>query len=815
MLRCLKGKTEARMRTLRQILACLVLAFLPTILSAAQEIHISANQVDAFLKNSLDKYADKDSRAWGARLYRLLAANHDADETARALAKDDRLPVKVETNLISLWMKHTQLRNTRERSQSPDVYASKVSQLKQQSIAAVRASGNATLVIQFVAGILSSYIYGRCELDSFEALIADNSDPLNVGLTAAQETQCTPWWLALHARFPSNMAIRATLSAKDRELSLGDRLALLEGLNSPAQRMQQWRASLMMDYVSDLWDGGLIEDGLAAFDSAAEADRRIALSDAPLAQSFTVDGVYFQARNPEQRGDFRLDYVAALYLAGHVDSARKAFDALPYTQELRSRWDCIGHPVKREANQTKDRCDLANSVIARRWQFIESTFNHSEQDPYLLIEGGPSVGGDSAMWTEFARRRLTGDNYKWLRQHIAETWVGFQRYAGPPERDALVSQYLDKDVRLKSAAYDRRIQSAIASWNVPVNSDRAIFQRQAATPPPLPSGFRELPLPAALRTVRSEKEPKPEWPNGMSRLPQGFSPVRVERGTSMTVAVSVSQNLDPVGEVSRGAYWIHLSHDGGVTWRESLYTGLPEYFPYVVTPTSKMPLLSGDLLTLEVAVQELDTGSITYPPVALRSKRRASDLYLEIPIASLQSDRDGDGLTDIVEEHLLLNPDNPDSDGDGVPDGLDPLPNVKNAGSGGGDALRYILQHIFNLPEGAIIEPVDRALDPASMLDRKFAEEPGLLRPLLVHGTPEEFAGVRLATSVLVYSDAQVAELLAHSPDFHALSLTPVVFNRAHDRGYVTWDRGWTGGTLRVIREKKSWRVEVMGSWIT
>ena len=41
---------------------------------------------------------------------------------------------------------------------------------------------------------------------------------------------------------------------------------------------------------------------------------------------------------------------------------------------------------------------------------------------------------------------------------------------------------------------------------------------------------------------------------------------------------------------------------------------------------------------------------------------------MEIPIAALRSDRDKDGITDILEEHLLLNPDNADSDGDGIDD---------------------------------------------------------------------------------------------------------------------------------------------------
>ena len=47
-------------------------------------------------------------------------------------------------------------------------------------------------------------------------------------------------------------------------------------------------------------------------------------------------------------------------------------------------------------------------------------------------------------------------------------------------------------------------------------------------------------------------------------------------------------------------------------------------------------------------------------------------LLLTIDIATLQRDSDSDGLTDIIEKkYYYTNPNNPDTDGDGVPDNLD------------------------------------------------------------------------------------------------------------------------------------------------
>ncbi|HVT57382.1 MAG TPA: PQQ-binding-like beta-propeller repeat protein [Thermoanaerobaculia bacterium] len=46
-------------------------------------------------------------------------------------------------------------------------------------------------------------------------------------------------------------------------------------------------------------------------------------------------------------------------------------------------------------------------------------------------------------------------------------------------------------------------------------------------------------------------------------------------------------------------------------------------------------------------------------------------------LAQLDADSDGDGLSDLVEQRLRLDPHNQDSDGDGLPDAEDPAPNAR------------------------------------------------------------------------------------------------------------------------------------------
>ena len=70
--------------------------------------------------------------------------------------------------------------------------------------------------------------------------------------------------------------------------------------------------------------------------------------------------------------------------------------------------------------------------------------------------------------------------------------------------------------------------------------------------------------------------------------------------------------------------YIVLSDDNGRSWQPPLYTGLAERFPYVVRPASALPLRKGDTIQLDVVIAEIDTATISYPPVGLRTNSPGS-----------------------------------------------------------------------------------------------------------------------------------------------------------------------------------------------
>jgi hypothetical protein len=270
----------------------------------------------------------------------------------------------------------------------------------------------------------------------------------------------------------------------------------------------------------------------------------------------------------DRSNDFRIEYVAALYVSGRARQAAAEFERLPYTRELRSLRNCSeANRLPVPENRATDPCAATASQVGAKWQLLESLLNRRNEDPYLLIEGGGSVSSESALWIETKRRLFTGENYAGLHRMLAERWVRYTLAAPRPEIAAVEVRFMSSELLKSGDTYEKKMRAVAARWNVNEAFDRPAAGRIAATPPALPAGFREFLLPEQFRTGAAEQRQRSRWPADMAPLPMGFSFVRFERGTLFTVAISLSQNLDPVGEVSQGGYWVHLSRDNGVIAR--------------------------------------------------------------------------------------------------------------------------------------------------------------------------------------------------------------------------------------------------------
>lgn len=299
-----------------------------------------------------------------------------------------------------------------------------------------------------------------------------------------------------------------------------------------------------------------------------------------------------------------------------------------------------------------------------------------------------------------------------------------------------------------------------------------------------------------------------------------YAVVRLDESANERLLIYRDSTYDLPGETGAYGLWFNRSVDG--VWGEPVYLGLQENFPYVVIPNSELPLLDGDKLQIEVRVREIDPGSITFPPVGLRLKREEDGVVLTASLAELTRDDDADGLPDLVERRLNLDATNPDIDGDGVPDGTDPLPQVarNRAAPPARMALAHaILKQVMGYDAAALVVPVSA---PGESLDDMVVSAigrppvPASFDTFIVGGDPTLFAGLDLPFRLLVYTPEALRALSERGAPFYPPTVT-IYSSLDGRRHYVVWSASWVGGSFIAVCNDgaAACEIEERTSWIT
>jgi len=366
-------------------------------------------------------------------------------------------------------------------------------------------------------------------------------------------------------------------------------------------------------------------------------------------------------------------------------------------------------------------------------------------------------------------------------------------------------------------ALARQLSAEAAAVAADDSASAIITHRLAAAPLNV---FSEKQLPASVTPWDPSKAERERLEKSFEKwnLP-GFWPVRVEVDGTTVIAIGLSQDYDPAGEVSGGGYWIVRSKDAGKTWGRGLYTGLRPMQPYVIRSFSHLPLASGDRLRIEVDVRELDTDKITFPPIERSFKRERSGLFLDVAWADLERDSDADGLTDLAEERLMTDPQAKDSDGDGLPDGVDPLPQIPASGraSARTQAIAPVLRDAADKSARPIFtgDPGGQGTASPGLDDMRT-----LAAPLTSEATMflvadrQAFAGLSLGRRIVVLT-AEESELAQKRFGAHYPGTFRLYVDHAGTRGLAIWNESWRGMTIQLRNEGGVWRGTMMSSWIT
>lgn len=270
------------------------------------------------------------------------------------------------------------------------------------------------------------------------------------------------------------------------------------------------------------------------------------------------------------------------------------------------------------------------------------------------------------------------------------------------------------------------------------------------------------------------------------RLPRGFWPWRSERVGSRLVVLALSQRLDPVGEVSPGGYWLLISKNDGGSWQQ-VYLGLGDHRPFHALTLASVPLLDvKGVVRVVVDDAPLREATITFPPVAKQATTVRSGVVLEASLSALTKDSDGDQLTDLVEERLLLDPMRKDTDGDGVPDGADATPRLDD---------RLPATPLAEMYNAFFEHQRSEANDPSDVRPRKADLED----VTFVIGASGELAGLRPLSRIVTLSLEELEAAKARFGAFYPVELTMTL--NGSDHAFVLFSTRWRGGTYRIDRD--------------
>jgi len=772
------------------LLAALLLSASPPSATSPTE-----SEIAAFVRGHprARRFTPQPLSAWEDAL-RAAAAASTFDSATDAAARRYGIAAEAMRELARLWLV------VRARQYQLEPGSDETAELRRRLLALVRATRRAPIALQVAAESL--HALDHCSSGDFAALMAGSTDPAN-----------DAWAIANAAECPDN-ALRAAAAARDRgmaalvrladygQLEAREALPLLQWLTAPPALARIAEADRPMlaawlhgRHAMLLFETGLTERAVALLDSLPDAMRRRALVREAGRFTALVDGLPVVVRTERRDESLKLALAAAYALAGRTGEAEALLadhGGLAATRRVAGcTWRDRGRPDPACANipyEVQRESDV-------HLLLLDHLLHHPDEDPYPLAEAFLGYFDQSPIgaMTELRCRVFSEAQFAYLCDAARASRLRTILDEDDDDQDRSAQRAALAALPVPGLAEARAAVAAELERILAANAD---VEEGMIRPPPIrtveavPPPFEEHPLPAAFRGLRPRAA---ELPRDIAALPEGFVAVRFERIGQRAVMISASHRYDPTGEVSKGAFWLHLSRDGGRHWDRPLYTGIADRFPYVVPATSRMPLLNGDAIDLEVEVDEIDTADVGFYSPRPRSRRRGAGLYLHIPLAELARDRDGDGLSDIAAHRLLL--DRPRASG--------ATPFVVGSDAGPGcpaptpDRLATL----------AVLEQIAER-------ERELRDEARWAgRPRLIEGHADDFRCLRTNRPTIVYDERDIAALERFRPEVRMISVGPITFNRARDRGHVGWSgHGW-GTVSRIRLVNGQWLFDRMMSW--
>jgi hypothetical protein len=492
--------------------------------------------------------------------------------------------------------------------------------------------------------------------------------------------------------------------------------------------------------------------------------------------------------------DLRLPLAAAFLLEGDGARARVFLDSVtrrPPAQPGRDRTVSRLEAVLSEfrAPVSGDRFDLISEAMAedemRRtlWSRVLARVALGADYPRVAVESLENAI-ERVGWNE----RLRSPDFIVIPSHVRTL---SERFRGLLER-------LSARLTGELAEARRRLSEPVAT-----DTMKPVMQRLLESAPWNP--YVERPLPGGIEPVEISRDDAWKKLRDLAtqlHLPPNTTLIRSDaRGAEIHAIVQPRLSYGGTDFGGNGNWWIHSS-DTGRTWSEPLYLGL-RGGRYAIRGFSNLPLVENGRIQIEVEIWEKDPNVVLLGPGTPRRKA-ADGVYLEAPLAAISQDSDGDGLTDLLEDALFLDPQRSDTDGDGFGDAEDLMPNVTftRASSAESRALAAFVEHMVGWSHRLIL-PLRRAPPP----EEPLPDPSVLLRRMFVFvGNRSWFSGIEPTARLVVLTPEEWKSAGSRQEGVLPVFIHSFLLSKDRTRGVLRWSANSEWGTARL-------EVSANGEW--
>jgi hypothetical protein len=261
-------------------------------------------------------------------------------------------------------------------------------------------------------------------------------------------------------------------------------------------------------------------------------------------------------------------------------------------------------------------------------------------------------------------------------------------------------------------------------------------------------------------------------------------------------------------------YWIALSENNGKSWKH-YYTGLTENCHYFFKRNSVIPLWK-DSATIQIESAVVRQVSEVAHPRPAEFELIQDSIAILMDISSIIKDSDNDGLTDIVENKMMLNPNNTDSDGDGIIDSADKNPRYKSVKTDKSIIYEALMDNFRPNKKG------EMDIDLAKPLSYEMNKEDSLFMDFesvyLLITDDKELQGLNFQNSTMIIMTSKEYEGYKFKYPSHFIESNCSKMYKC-DKKVNTFKINtfqFTGGLSYIVRKtKKGWKIRMLSCWIS